>query len=190
MIFEILGLGRDPKERAHHKPALTAKIQQAMLDDDLHRLLRRVKKHGLQLMNLEVLYAEIETVEQCIDEICRKFERRFRRTQFVMPLKDFARFVTGAAKVTKDAVSVVENADKILIAYRLPLSAVSEKTLAKLPEIVQRCVDRDDGQDVGGEGERINPDAQAEGVDLSGIEGSGQVVSERPGAVVDRSSAR
>jgi hypothetical protein len=54
--------------------------------------------------------------------------------------------------------------------------------------VVQRCVDRDDREDVGGEGERIDSDTQAKGVNLGGVEGSGELVGEGPGVVVDRSA--
>ena len=40
--------------------------------------------------------------------------------------------------------------------------------------VPQRRVDRDDGQDVGGEGERIDPDTEAARPDLSGIECLGE----------------
>ena len=53
--------------------------------------------------------------------------------------------------------------------------------------VIQRRVNRDYRQDVGGEGERINSDTQAEGVNLGGVEGSGKLVGEGPGVVVDRS---
>jgi hypothetical protein len=56
--------------------------------------------------------------------------------------------------------------------------------------VVQGCVDGKDGQDVGGEGERIDSDSDAVGADLSSSECSGELVGERPGIVVDRLASR
>lgn len=72
-------------------------------------------------------------------------------------------------------------------AGRIDPSALMAATVPK-QLVIQRCVDRDDGQDVGGEGERIDSDTQAEGANLRGVEGPGQSVGEGPGVVVDRST--
>ena len=53
--------------------------------------------------------------------------------------------------------------------------------------VIQRRVDRDYCQNIGGEGERIDSNTQAIDVNLSGDAGSGELVGEGPGVVVDRS---
>ncbi|MER7441576.1 hypothetical protein [Micromonospora avicenniae] len=98
-VFEILGLGRNLRTRVIHKPATAFRVQQALLSEDVHRLLRQIKKDGLlirrrrnevgqlenairnlaanSLLNPLALAARTMTVEQRLDEICLEFERAF-----------------------------------------------------------------------------------------------------------------
>jgi hypothetical protein len=134
-IFEMLGLDRSPNRRPRYSVANPVEVMEAVLDEDVHKALRSVKRAGRQyqkyqnaytvltqqlqaaasrtLLNPALLSARLETVEEQLSGICLKYERRFARRHFLLPLKEFARAVTGLAKATKDAVSVVENADKI-----------------------------------------------------------------------------
>jgi hypothetical protein len=134
-VFELLGLGRDPRARRPLTPVLRADIQEAMLDERIHGLIRQIKNSGVRLrkyshrarelteeierrsngvlLNPSLLAAEMTTIESRLDEICRQFESRFRWRRIGLPVREFVRLVTGSAKFAKDAASIVENADRI-----------------------------------------------------------------------------
>ncbi len=134
-MFDLLGLRRDPRDPHMVDAARVAAIEQIVRNDDMHRLLRQVKQGGLKLQQLQAeseskshlvqLYAsqrlidperlnrDVQTVEDRLDEICQRFERKLHRRRQTRALRQFARAVTGTAALAKEATSIVENADKL-----------------------------------------------------------------------------
>ena len=115
-VFEILGLGANIRARVIHETGVALRIQQALLHEDVHRVLRQVKKNGVlldrrrnevnqvesrlrrlmteALLDPVALMSRSQTVEQRLEEICREFERSFWWRHFRMPLGQFVRVAT------------------------------------------------------------------------------------------------
>ncbi len=133
-VFEQLGMNRSPHIANRQDDSERVQIEAALLDAETHRSLRKVKNVGRKLKRLQsefaTLNAQIDdslsnrlnprriedqlfTTEKRLDEICDRFERRFRWRRYVLPLKVFVRHATGAAKAASDATSVVSSLDKL-----------------------------------------------------------------------------
>lgn len=137
-LFRYLGLPHRDKRPLDVSPETRLAAAEAMMDPAVHMAFRRAVEEGKKRRKIEInleavnervsrldrqlapetLSAGFETVEDRINAICEKYEKRFKRASHYMVLRKFVRVITGAAKaaesVTTSIGSTVDNIAKSL----------------------------------------------------------------------------
>lgn len=123
-LFRILGLG-GAKERSKVLPETRLAAEAALQNSDVHVAFRKVVRAGkarqkivLQVEEVdreinrqdqglisEPVKARLQTVEDLISDVCRKYDGKFRRSEIYMSMRRWLQVLTGAAKVAEDLVT-------------------------------------------------------------------------------------
>ncbi|QMU79012.1 hypothetical protein GXW83_28200 [Streptacidiphilus sp. PB12-B1b] len=132
-LFRYLGLHHKDKRPLPVLPATRTAAAAAILDPPVHAAFREVVKAGKIRRKVEIeieeldsrvvridrklsrnsLLGDLRTVEDEIDAVCAKYERKFKRASHYMTLRRFITLLTGAAtaveSVTTSIGSTVDN---------------------------------------------------------------------------------
>jgi len=126
-LFRCLGLPHQDKRPMHVRPETRAAAAAALLDPTAHAAFREAVRAGKRLRKIEVelealdreahridgeldrnsLLRNLNTVEDEINALCTKYERKFRRARHYMTLRRFVLALTGAAKAVENVTTSI-----------------------------------------------------------------------------------
>ncbi|MFL6139648.1 MAG: hypothetical protein ACJ74O_17870 [Frankiaceae bacterium] len=131
-LFRYLGLPHKDKRPLYVDEKVRAAARGAMLIPEVHTRLRAVVAAGKQRHKVEIrvqpldrqirelqrqltpeaIESGLRTIEDQLNALCHKYEKKFRRAKQYMAFRKFLLLLTGAAKVVEDAASLGATLDK------------------------------------------------------------------------------
>ena len=126
-LYRYLGIQKKDKSPLFVPDSTRAAARAAMLDDHVANLIRRARTSGVlrrkveeelhdreadlraieRNLVLDSVAAGVETVEQSVEDLCIKYERRFKRARNFMTIKKFVRVITGTARAVENLTTSI-----------------------------------------------------------------------------------
>jgi hypothetical protein len=127
-LYRFLGIQEKKDKHVLFVPESTrSAARAAMLDEHAANRIRRAARSGVQRRRVEErlhrreadlraierelvldsVSAGVETVEQSVEDLCAKYERKFKRARNFMTIKKFVRVITGTAKAAENLTTSI-----------------------------------------------------------------------------------